>query len=467
MKMKFFYSKVNMFFFIFLVALKIGCGSEDNSSDAVTDSEAPQLTIMSPSDNTTWGSGLLTVQGTASDDVAIDRVEYKIDAGDYQAALGTTSWEFQVDTGLLADASHVVTVKVTDTSDKTHDVSISINIDHTAPLAEMSGTPASLTNTTSISVTVGGTDVVAYRYRVDSPSWSDEVPAGTPITKSGLCDGTHRVYVVGRDAYGNWQQFGSASQYLWTVDTTAAAARITGIAHPLKKYTSTDFALDITIGGTDVVAYKFTRDSTVWSDEFPVATHITASSLLAGSHTVRVIAKDSAGNWQNVSSPTNFTWVILNSTPTSDNDSDGVADINDNCPYTSNVTQQDSDGDGVGNVCDNCVNTSNASQIDGDNDGRGDSCDNCVNTSNASQADADNDGVGDVCDNCTNRANNAQSDADRDGRGDACDNCINVPNTQNQDADADGAGDTCDNCPGTSNSNQADSDQDGTGDVCE
>jgi hypothetical protein len=35
-----------------------------------------------------------------------------------------------------------------------------------------------------------------------------------------------------------------------------------------------------------------------------------------------------------------------------DEDSDGIADVVDNCPFVANANQQDSDGDGVGNECD-------------------------------------------------------------------------------------------------------------------
>jgi hypothetical protein len=54
------------------------------------------------------------------------------------------------------------------------------------------------------------------------------------------------------------------------------------------------------------------------------------------------------------------------------------------------VPEPDSDGDGVLDISDNCPNTSNPSQTDTDGDGQGDACD----------ADDDNDGVADDGDNC-------------------------------------------------------------------
>ncbi len=58
-----------------------------------------------------------------------------------------------------------------------------------------------------------------------------------------------------------------------------------------------------------------------------------------------------------------------------DNDEDGIADSEDNCPFNANPGQEDTDGDGVGDVCDNCPNVDNAGQEDDDDDGIGDICD--------------------------------------------------------------------------------------------
>ena len=60
---------------------------------------------------------------------------------------------------------------------------------------------------------------------------------------------------------------------------------------------------------------------------------------------------------------------------TPDTDGDGVDDVDDNCPETSNADQADQDADGVGDVCDNCPRVPNDDQSDRDLDGVGDACD--------------------------------------------------------------------------------------------
>lgn len=163
------------------------------------------------------------------------------------------------------------------------------------------------------------------------------------------------------------------------------------------------------------------------------------------------------------SNDVNGNWVLDACEP-GDMDSDGITNINDNCPSVSNSAQTDSDSDGDGDACDNCPATANADQRDVDADGKGDECDNCPAHANASQTDGDSDGRGDVCDNCPSQSNANQADADGDAIGDLCDMC---PNDFRNDGDTDGFCADVDNCPAVYNPGQEDADFDGIGDVCE
>ncbi len=110
------------------------------------------------------------------------------------------------------------------------------------------------------------------------------------------------------------------------------------------------------------------------------------------------------------------------------------------------VEHGDSDSDGIADLADNCSAASNSGQQDTDGDSRGDACD-----------DDDGDGTLDVTDNCVGNPNPGQQDIDTDGSGDACD----------ADDDGDGVADPSDNCAAASNPGQADIDSDGSGDACD
>lgn len=163
-----------------------------------------------------------------------------------------------------------------------------------------------------------------------------------------------------------------------------------------------------------------------------------------------------------------------------DQDSDGLADLCDNCPTQPNPLQQDADFDLVGDACDTCPDLENFDQLDDDGDEVGDACDNCPLDDNLDQSDLDLDGVGDACDNCLDLPNADQADGDGDGVGDLCDNCPSLANSDQTDDDGDGVGNACaadsdgdgiddaiDNCPDIANPDQADGDGDDAGDPCD
>jgi hypothetical protein len=179
-----------------------------------------------------------------------------------------------------------------------------------------------------------------------------------------------------------------------------------------------------------------------------------------------------------------------------DFDSDGVVDLDDNCPKLANPNQKDLDKDNVGDVCDfdmdgdgllnrpdNCPDVPNADQVDTDKDGVGDAC---------AAGDRDGDGISDLLDNCLLIANNPNTDTDGNGVGDACqdtdndrildinDNCPMIGNFDQKDQDGDKKGDACDadpdgdgkdngedNCPTVSNADQKDTNVNRIGDACE
>lgn len=70
--------------------------------------------------------------------------------------------------------------------------------------AVLFSTPQTYTNSTAVAITVGGTNVVTYKYNLDAAGWSAETPIATPIAASGLAEGTHTVQVTGKASDGTW-----------------------------------------------------------------------------------------------------------------------------------------------------------------------------------------------------------------------------------------------------------------------
>jgi len=97
-----------------------------------------------------------------------------------------------------------------------------------SPVASIAGEPGPVTWSTVATLSVGGLDIDAYKYRVNNGPWSAEVPGPAvglgslpPIVLTGLKNGqSYTVYVVGRNSAGVWQSESSpTASRTWTVDT--------------------------------------------------------------------------------------------------------------------------------------------------------------------------------------------------------------------------------------------------------
>ena len=80
---------------------------------ACPDTTAPSVAITSPDSGSTV-RGSVTVSGTASDNVAVNRVEVQVDDGAFQLATGTGSWSFSFDSAAFADGSHSIRARAAD-----------------------------------------------------------------------------------------------------------------------------------------------------------------------------------------------------------------------------------------------------------------------------------------------------------------------------------------------------------------
>ncbi|QTA81634.1 Uncharacterized protein dnl_39760 [Desulfonema limicola] len=174
--------------------------------------------------------------------------------------------------------------------------SFAIQVDTETPSQdsiEISGVPAETISSSSLTITLSSADIVLYKYKIDnSAAWSSEQPVSAPVNLTGLADGTHILYIIGRDAAGNWQEEISARTVSWTIDTTPP--EITGISDTIVPVKNISW----TWASSEPALYCFAVDQNPeWIPAGTFDSTVSAGqSSGTGTYYLHVQAKDAVGN---------------------------------------------------------------------------------------------------------------------------------------------------------------------------
>jgi hypothetical protein len=185
------------------------------SAAFAADTTLPDVSITSPTEGATI-SGTFVVTGTASDNVAVDRVEMRIDAGPYQLATGTTSWSLSVDTTAYTNGPHLFKARATDTSgnQRWYDRNVTINNDTTPPAISISSpaSGATLSNVVAVSGTASNNGTLdRVEVRLEDP-YQYALATGTlnwtfQLNSSLYPNGPHTLVARATDTFGNQAWF--------------------------------------------------------------------------------------------------------------------------------------------------------------------------------------------------------------------------------------------------------------------
>ncbi|NQE54966.1 hypothetical protein C5S29_15415 [ANME-1 cluster archaeon GoMg3.2] len=159
---------------------------------SVVDNVKPSITIGSPLKGATSGSSTITVEGSASDNSGVAKVEVKVNDGGWEQASGTTSWSKTVS---LSEGANTITVKATDVCGNEQSSSITVqynpstssNPDFTISIAPSSCTICageSATYTVSLTAEDGFSSSVSLSVS-GQPSGATAVFDSTSVTPTG------------------------------------------------------------------------------------------------------------------------------------------------------------------------------------------------------------------------------------------------------------------------------------------
>ncbi|MGP8320622.1 MAG: Ig-like domain-containing protein [Methanosarcinaceae archaeon] len=88
-----------------------------SAGGAPGDTTPPDISIVSPSSGPISDTESITVSGTASDDVGLDRVEVKLESGAWMVASGTESWNIDVTLSLGQSKIYAKAIDTSENSD--------------------------------------------------------------------------------------------------------------------------------------------------------------------------------------------------------------------------------------------------------------------------------------------------------------------------------------------------------------
>ncbi|HVX90366.1 MAG TPA: peptidoglycan-binding protein [Candidatus Paceibacterota bacterium] len=179
------------------------------SFTVAADTTSPSVTLDAPANNATV-SGSVALSATASDDVSVSGVQFKLDTNTLIGAEDTSSpYTGTWDSTGVADGSHTLVAVARDGSGNYATSSVAtVTVDNTAPVLSSisSGTPGASSATITWSTDEGASSTVNYGLTSSygTASTSDALTTSHSITVTGLSEGTtYHFQVASADSQGN------------------------------------------------------------------------------------------------------------------------------------------------------------------------------------------------------------------------------------------------------------------------
>ncbi len=85
------------------------------ATSTFSDVISPQISISQPASGAVI-TGLVTVAGVSADDIAVDRVEFRLDNGPWSTVTGTASWSLSFNSEHFLNGTHLLTARAVDTA---------------------------------------------------------------------------------------------------------------------------------------------------------------------------------------------------------------------------------------------------------------------------------------------------------------------------------------------------------------
>lgn len=290
-------------------------GSAQTSFNVTVDNEAPTTVVLSPAAAAPV-KGTISVSGTAADNIAVSKVELFVD-GVSQAQSASSPYNFNWNTNSASSGSHALLFKSYDAAGNIGtSASVNVTVDNKLPVVSIS-TPAdgasvrgTVTVTAIASDNVGLSKVELYLDGVLHTTLGS-APYTLSWNSTLISDGNHAWLAKAYDTAGNVTNSAAVTVMVDNIDTEAPSVSLSGVGNALSgTVTLNASASDNT--GVSRVDYYLDNALIGSATTAPFSFAFNTGSISAGSHTLKAVAIDAAGN-QGTGSLSNI--VIDNTAP--------------------------------------------------------------------------------------------------------------------------------------------------------
>lgn len=187
-----------------------GGSGGDTGGGGTPDTEAPTVSVSLPLDGT-YVSGSTNVVASASDNVGVEGVQFKLDGSDLGPEL-TTGFNLIWNTSSTPEGSHTISATARDAAGNTNaSLSLGVVVDNTPPTTDLTSHLDGSTVANVVTLTASASDnnsVVGVQFKVDGSSVGSEDlnpddGFSIPWDTSTVANGSHTLTAIARDVANN------------------------------------------------------------------------------------------------------------------------------------------------------------------------------------------------------------------------------------------------------------------------
>ena len=291
-------------------------GGGGGNSTPTTDTTPPSVSLTAPSSGATLFGSSVTLTATASDNVTVANVQFKVDGTNIGSAVTsspyTTTWN---STG-VSDGSHTLYAVAEDTSGNYATSSESVTVENTpvSIFSISSGSPTTTSATITWTTNENASSTVLYGLTTGYGNASSSVSFLTlhSIILSGLtASTTYHFQVQATNAAGNYATSSDQTFTTGAVPDTTPPTTPTNLTAVASSSTEVDLSWTASTDNVGVVGYKILRGGVYVGTTTLGTTYADTGLTASTTYTYTVQAYDAAGNVSpssNTATSTTGTW---------------------------------------------------------------------------------------------------------------------------------------------------------------